>query len=156
MKTRSITKFVMVVLCAAALGPFAGVLQAFALGEGDGPLVPDVVNVGPPLVRLIGTFCNPAEQNGKEGLPFLRLQLRDKTLVFKLDKMQSLSGDRTGDEILQNLMNNQLFLRGADKPIHRLEGPKIVGKRFYIEGNLLLSDRVLDVTSTGEQTAKAG
>lgn len=156
MKTRSRCKFVVAVLCAAAIGPFAGVLQASALGAGDGPIDPGVPRFGPPLVRLTGSFCTSGQQDKKEGFQFLNVRAGDKELLFRLEKAESLAGDRTGEELLQDLAGHQLILRGADKLLRPLQGPEMVGKRLYIEGNLFVSDRILEVTAAGEDTAKAG
>jgi hypothetical protein len=156
MNTKSRVRLVMVVLCAAALGPFAGLFQALAYGEGDGALIPDVTSIGPPLVRLTGTFCVSGQNTGKEGLQFVNVRVADKELLFKLEKATSLTGDRTGEEILQDLAGRRLILRGADKLLRPLEAPNMIGKRLYIEGNLFASDRILDVTATGEDTVKAG
>jgi hypothetical protein len=153
MNTKSRVKFVMVVLCAAALGPFAGVLQAHALGEGDRPIIPEVGHVGPPLVRLTGTFCASGQNAEKEGLQFLRVRVGDKDLIFKLEGEEDLTGYWTGAELFQDLAGQQLILRGPDKLIRPLEGTEIVGKRLYIEGNLFVSDSILDVTAIGEKGA---
>lgn len=155
MDKRSRGMLVVVVLCVAALGPFAGVLNAFALGEGDSPVMPQVTPIGPPLVRLTGTFCTPGEQAGKEGLRFLNLHVGKKELLFKLDKAQSLTGNRSGDEILEDLSGNELFLRGTDKMLGPLEAPDMIGKPIYLEGNLFVNDRILEVTATGTAPAKA-
>ena len=157
MKTRSKAKFVVVVLCIAALGPFAGVLNALALGEGDGPIIPHVTAVGPPLVRLTGTFCTPGKQGcNPENLRYFTLHVGDKDLLFKVDSAQSLTGDRTGMDLLQDIDGNRLLLRGADKTLSPLKEPGLIGKRVYIEGNLFVGNGIMDVTGTGTLPTKAG
>ena len=156
MKIRSKAKFVMVVLCTLGLGLFAGVLPALAMGVGDGSIVHGVSSVGPPLVRLTGTICNSGQQGKKEGLQFLDVRTGHKDLLFKLEEARDITGDRTGEDLLQDLAGHPLILRGADKLLRPLEGPEFLGKRVYIEGNLFVSDGILDVTATGEDTGKLG
>jgi hypothetical protein len=157
MKIRSRAKFVMVVLCAAALVPSARILPAIASGgNAGGPFLPAVTSIGPPLVRLTGTICTPGEHRSKEGLGVLHVLIGSKKLIFKLEKLQNFSDDRSEVELLQDLAGYRLVLRGPENLLRPLEGPSNVGKRMYIEGNLLVSDRILDVTETGEDMTKAG
>jgi hypothetical protein len=157
MKTRSRAKFVLVVLCAAALGPFAGVLQAFALGDGDGPIIPHVTAIGPPLVRLTGTFCTPGEKGcNPESLRDFTLRIDNKNVLFKVSRAESLTGDRTGMQLLQDITGNKLYLRGADKTLRPLKDPDLIGKRVYIQGNLFVNNGILDVTAEGTESVNAG
>jgi hypothetical protein len=112
--------------------------------------------VGPPLVRLTGTVLAPGEQARREGLEVLNVRAGDKELKFKLERAENLTGERTGEELLQDLAGRRLFLRGPEKLIRPLEEPKIAGKRIRIEGSLFVSDGILDVTTIGEDAAKAG
>ncbi len=157
MKKRSRGMLVVIVLCVAALGPFAGVFNALALGDGDGPIIPHVTSTGPPLVRFTGTFCTPGDKGcNPESLRYFAVQIGDKDLLFKINSAQSLTGDRTGMQLLQDIQGNKLFLRGADQKLRPLEEQGLIGKRVYIEGNLFVNDGLLDVTRTGTLPAKKG
>jgi hypothetical protein len=103
----------------------------------------------PPLVRFTGALL-PIEEEGHRGLHALIVLINEKRWIFRLKKVETLTGRNRGWSILQDLFPPQVRFTGPANLIQLLQKPESEGKLLVIEGRLYTGDRRLFVTAVEE------
>jgi len=103
----------------------------------------------PPLVRFTGSLL-PISEEGHRGLYTLTVLIKEKKWIFKLAKVQVLTGSGRGWAILQDLFPPQVRFFGPGDLIQLLQKPESEGKLLIIEGRLYTGDRRLWLTAVKE------
>ena len=104
----------------------------------------------PPLVRFTGAL-HPLEEKGRGGLSTLTVSVKETKWIFKVAKIEKLTGTATSDlRLLESLFPAQLRFIGPDALLDLLQAPEIAGKSLTIEGRLYVGDRMLFLTAVVE------
>lgn len=107
----------------------------------------------PPLVRFTGALL-PLEEEGRRGLHTLTVFIKGQKWIFRLAKVETLTGRNRGWAILQDLFPPQVRFIGPEDLIRLLQKPEITGKLLIIEGRLYTGDRMLFITAVEEAAEK--
>lgn len=107
----------------------------------------------PPLVRFTGALL-PLEEEGHRGLHTLTVLIEGQKWIFKLAKVETLTGRNRGWAILQDLFPPQVRFIGPENLIQLLQKPESAGKLLVIEGRLYTGDRMLFITAVEEAAEK--
>ena len=108
----------------------------------------------PPLVRFTGSLL-PLEEKERSHLPTLTVFMRGERLIFRIAKVQKLTGlSPDGWRLVWALFPPQVRFLGPERLISLLQEPEIMGKRLSIEGRLYIGSGTFFVQSVEEAREK--
>ncbi len=108
----------------------------------------------PPLVRFTGALL-PLEEKNQSRLPTLTVFMRGERLIFRIAKVQKLTGSSPGGwRLLRGLFPPAVHFVGPKRLISLLQEPEIMGKRINIEGRLYIGSRTFFVQIVEEAREK--
>ena len=108
----------------------------------------------PPLVRFTGTFY-PPDQKGVWDTNTLRVWLRKKEMLFKVEGLKNVTGEADSMLIMQSLFPPQLVVEGSKDLLSRLQQEEISGKLVTMEGYLYIGNGFFSVQDTWMGKTKA-
>jgi hypothetical protein len=143
-------KVAIIALSVSVLG--ASVATAQVLSRREHRIEVPHVSV-PPLVRFTGTLVPPGEKSA--GSPHtLRVFIQNNEWLFRLDKVETLTGTNYGWMILSDIFPPELHFTGPEDLMQALQATERTGKPVSVEGRLYIADRMLAVTTAGEAAQK--
>jgi hypothetical protein len=105
---------------------------------------------GPLIVRFTGTF-QPFEQKAAGNLNTLTLTYQERQWLFRVDRVNVLSGRDPGTLLLKSIFPPRLSLSGPPQLLEPLGTPESLGKPVTLEGMLYLRNRRFNVTTVTEE-----
>lgn len=137
-----------VLVISTALGQAACVVAEPITWQGVPPFgVPGV----PPLVRFTGTLLPPQETYS--GVDTLSVSVEGKDWIFRVNRVQELTGSAYGQGILGDIFPPQLRFVGPDELLAPLQQADITEQRINVEGRLYVAHRMLFVTAVKIQSS---
>ena len=107
---------------------------------------------GQPLsVRFTGTFQS-FDEKATGNLNTLTLSYQERQWLFRIDRVNVLSGRDPGTLLLKNIVPPRLSLSSPAQLLEPLGTPESLGKQFTLEGMLYLRNRRFNVTTVKEET----
>lgn len=100
----------------------------------------------PPVVRMTGTV-QPYDEKKSNDLNTLTLTVGGTKILFRVSRVDTMTGSDPGMMLLDRIFPPQLHLTGAPKNLAPLESSDSAGKVFTLEGFLYIQDNNYAVAS---------
>jgi hypothetical protein len=141
---RSARKYTVILLLA--------VVSVFAATAGRAQMLSPFY--APPVVRMTGTV-QPYDEKKSGELNTLTLTVGGTKMLFRVSRVDTISGSDPGMMLLDRIFPPELHLTGAPKNLAPLESADSAGKMFTLEGFLYIQDNNYAVASVTAATNSA-
>lgn len=108
----------------------------------------------PPVVRMTGTV-QPYDEKKSNELNTLTLTVSGAKILFRVSRVDTISGSDPGMMLLDRIFPPQLHLTGMPQNLAVLESTDSAGKAFTLEGFLYIQDNNYAVASVTAATTPA-
>jgi hypothetical protein len=108
----------------------------------------------PPVVRMTG-IVQPYDEKKSNELNTLTLTVGGTKILFRVSRMDTMTGSDPGMMLLDRIFPPELHLTGAPKNLAPLASSDSAGKSFTLEGFLYIADQNYAVASVTAATNPA-